>query len=37
MNEEIYFAPSVEVLELVVEQCFANSIEDPVENDELDW
>lgn len=38
MNKSLtYLAPEAEVLEVAVEQGFANSIEDPVENPELDW
>ena len=32
-----YLAPDVEVLEVAVESGFANSIEDPYENPEMDW
>ena len=32
-----YCAPDVEIIELVMEQCLAASIEDPVENPEIDW
>ena len=32
-----YLTPDVEVLEVVVESGFANSIEDPYENPEMDW
>ena len=38
MNKSlIYLAPEAEVLVVAVEQGFANSIEDPVENEEQDW
>jgi hypothetical protein len=38
MNKSlIYLAPEAEVLEVAVERGFANSIEDPVENEEQDW
>ena len=37
MNEEMYTVPSLDVHEFVVEQGFANSIEDPIENEEQDW
>lgn len=32
-----YLAPEFEVLEVMVEQGFANSMEDPFENDEMEW
>ena len=32
-----YLAPDVEVIAIAVEQGFANSIEDPYENPEMDW
>lgn len=32
-----YLAPEVEIIEVAVEYGFANSIEDPEENPELDW
>ncbi len=32
-----YLAPELEVMEVVVEQGFINSMEDPSENDEMDW
>lgn len=34
---EEYQAPEVEILEIVAEMGFANSLEDPFENDEMDW
>jgi hypothetical protein len=39
MNRERkeYFAPELEVMEVVVEQGFINSMEDPIENEEMDW
>lgn len=36
-GEEHYTAPEVEILEIAVEQGFSNSIEDPVEGDDMDW
>ena len=32
-----YLAPDVEVIAIAVEHGFANSIEDPYENPEMDW
>jgi hypothetical protein len=39
MNRETlyYEAPELEIVECAVEQGFANSLEDPFENDEMDW
>lgn len=32
-----YSAPEVEVIDVVVERGFINSMEDPEENPEIDW
>lgn len=32
-----YTAPEVEVIEVAVEFGFSNSLEDPNENEEMDW
>lgn len=32
-----YYAPEIEVIEVDVEHGFSNSIEDPIENDDMDW
>lgn len=32
-----YIAPEVEILEFAVENGFINSLQDPFENDEMDW
>lgn len=32
-----YQSPDIEIIEVEVEQGFANSLEDPNENDEMDW
>ena len=38
MNKSLtYSTPDVEVLEVIVEYGFANSIEDPIENPEQGW
>lgn len=36
-ENHLYHAPQLEVLEIVVEQCFAASVEDPTEAPEIDW
>jgi hypothetical protein len=36
-EKEFYIAPDIDLLIVSVEQGFANSIEDPVEDDEMDW
>ncbi len=35
--KEFYIAPDIDLLIVSVEQGFANSIEDPVEDEEMDW
>jgi hypothetical protein len=38
MNKiEEYVSPELEVLEVACEHGYQNSIEDPVENEEIDW
>ena len=37
MLTNLYKAPQVEILEIVVEQCLAVSMEDPIEVPERDW
>lgn len=32
-----YFTPEIEIIEVHVEGCLAASLEDPVENPEIDW
>lgn len=32
-----YLVPSIEIIDMVAEQGFAISIEDPIENPEQDW
>lgn len=34
---EQYATPEVEIFEIMVEGGFGNSIEDPVENEEIEW
>lgn len=34
---ESYIPPQLEVVEMVVEQGFSNSLQDPVENPEIEW
>ena len=37
-NENVeYTAPTMEVIEVTVEFGFSNSLEDPSENEEIDW
>ena len=36
-RDELYLAPEFEVVEVAIEAGFANSIEDPIEDSELDW
>lgn len=33
----LYISPEVEVWETHVEGCFASSLEDPIENPEIEW
>lgn len=32
-----YIAPDLEVIEVAIELGFANSLEDPSENEEMEW
>ena len=32
-----YHSPELEIFEMIVENCIAASIEDPIENPEQDW
>lgn len=32
-----YVAPELEIIDVIVELGFTNSIEDPFENDEMEW
>lgn len=32
-----YNSPKIEIIEILVEQCFVSSIEDPIESPEMDW
>lgn len=36
-NNEKYVSPDIEVVMISVELGFANSLEDPTENDEIEW
>lgn len=36
-QKELYIAPDIDLLIISVEQGFANSIEDPVVDEEMDW
>ena len=37
IKKEKYVAPELEVVDVIAEQGFLNSIEDPTENEEMDW
>ena len=37
IKKEKYVAPELEVVAVIAEQGFLNSIEDPTENEEMDW
>ena len=37
IKKEEYVAPELEVVDVIAEQGFLNSIEDPSENEEMDW
>lgn len=36
-QKESYIAPDIDLLVVSVEQGFANSMEDPYEDEEMDW
>lgn len=36
-KKESYIAPDIDLLVVSVEQGFANSMEDPYEDEEMDW
>ena len=36
-NNDRYVSPDIEVVMISVELGFANSLEDPTENDEIEW
>lgn len=36
-KKESYIAPDIDLLIISVEQGFANSMEDPYEDEEMDW
>lgn len=36
-NNDKYISPDIEVVMISVELGFANSLEDPTENDEIEW
>ena len=36
-SAELYVAPEINIVDVAVEYGFANSIEDPEENPEMDW
>lgn len=36
-NNDKYVSPDIEVVMISVELGFANSLEDPTENDEIEW
>ena len=37
ITQTAYESPELELIEVNVEQGFTNSMEDPKENDEMDW